>query len=361
MSIIKAVVFVGLLGAGGGQAQVPVGEYAPQSYVAYRALDSLDIDGRLDEPSWQRAEWTDLFVDIEGEAKPLPRFKTRAKMLWDDTYLYIAADMEEPHVWATLKARDSVIFRDNDFEVFIDPDGDTQAYYEFEINAFGTEWDLLLIKAYRDGGPAINAWDIAGLKTAVQVWGTINQPEDLDQGWSVEMAFPWQVLKEAARRPAPPHDGDQWRINFSRVEWEVETDDGYYTKVEGKREDNWVWSPQGLINMHVPERWGLVQFATAPVGTETVDFRPDPAEEARQLLRQIYYLQRQFKGEHKRYSSDLDSLGLEHRMLRHYLWPPVLEAGPRQFEASLEEVVDTDGDGKVSRWFIREDSRVWKE
>ena len=109
MSIIKAVVFVGLLGAGGGQAQVPVGEYAPQSYVAYRALDSLDIDGRLDEPSWQRAEWTDLFVDIEGEAKPLPRFKTRAKMLWDDTYLYIAADMEEPHVWATLKARDSVI------------------------------------------------------------------------------------------------------------------------------------------------------------------------------------------------------------------------------------------------------------
>ena len=57
--------------------------------------------------------------------------------------------------------RDSVIFRDNDFEVFIDPDGDTHAYYELEINALGTVWDLLLLKPYRDGGPAINGWDIA--------------------------------------------------------------------------------------------------------------------------------------------------------------------------------------------------------
>jgi len=44
------------------------------------------------------------------------------QMLWDDECLYIAAEMEEPHLWATLTEHDSIIFHDNDFEVFLDPD-----------------------------------------------------------------------------------------------------------------------------------------------------------------------------------------------------------------------------------------------
>ena len=99
--------------------------FAPRHYVAYRASSPLAIDGRLDEPSWAAAPWTDAFVDIEGDARPRPRFRTRTKILWDDNYLYVGAEMEEPDVWGTLTARDSVIFHDNDFEVFIDPDGDT--------------------------------------------------------------------------------------------------------------------------------------------------------------------------------------------------------------------------------------------
>ena len=68
----------------------------------------------------------DDFQDIEGDKKPRPRFRTRAKMLWDDQFFYVAAELEEPHVWATLTKHDSVIFHDNDFEIFIDPDGDNQ-------------------------------------------------------------------------------------------------------------------------------------------------------------------------------------------------------------------------------------------
>ena len=127
----------------------------PRSYVAHRTAGAIDIDGNLDEPSWQRADWTEPFVDIEGERRPVPSLQTRAKMLWDDEYLYIAADLEEPHVWATIAMRDATIYQENDFEVFIDPDGDTHQYYEFEINALGTEWDLLMVKPYRDGGPYI--------------------------------------------------------------------------------------------------------------------------------------------------------------------------------------------------------------
>ena len=143
--------------------------FVPQGYVCHHATGAIKIDGRLDEPDWQRAPWTADFQDIEGPAKPRPRFRTRAKMLWDDHYFYVAAELEEPHVWATLTQHDSVIFRDNDFEIFMDPNGDSHEYYEFEMNALNTGWDLLLDKPYMDQGKANNAWDIPGLKTAVNV------------------------------------------------------------------------------------------------------------------------------------------------------------------------------------------------
>ena len=73
--------------------------------------------------------------------------------------------MEDPHVWATITARDAVIFKDNDFEIFLDPDGDTHNYYELEVNAFGTEWDLLFKPYHDDNKVVIDSWDIPGLLT----------------------------------------------------------------------------------------------------------------------------------------------------------------------------------------------------
>ena len=122
---------------------------ASRRYTCRRAPSAIRIDGRLDDAAWKRAPWTPDFVDIRGATQPRPRFRTRVKMLWDDTYLYIAAELEEPHVWATLTEHDSVIFRDNDFEVFLNPSGDGRNYFEFEINALNTGWDLFLPQTYR--------------------------------------------------------------------------------------------------------------------------------------------------------------------------------------------------------------------
>ena len=119
--------------------------------------------------------------------------------------------------------------------------------------------DLFLSKPYRQGGSADNSWEIPGLLTAVQVDGTLNDPRGRDRGWTVEIAFPWTAF--ASRAPVErPSAGDAWRVNFSRVEWHTDIVDGKYVKVPGKPEDNWVWSPQGLIDMHVPEHWGYVHF-----------------------------------------------------------------------------------------------------
>lgn len=232
----------------------------PLRYECPRAATPVRIDGRLDEDAWRLAPWTTDFVDIEGAAKPRPRFRTRVRMLWDDRFFYIAAEMEEPDVWGTLTAHDSVIFQDNDFEVFVDPNGDTREYFEFEINARNTGWDLFLPDMYKRGGKADNGWEIPGLRTAVHIEGTLNDARDRDRGWSVEIAIPWTAFGERARMPLPPRAGDVWRVNFSRVEWQVRRDGRNYRKVEGTREDNWVWSPQGRIDMHEPQHWGFVRF-----------------------------------------------------------------------------------------------------
>jgi hypothetical protein len=180
-------------------------------------------------------------------------------MLWDDTYLYVAAELADPDVWATLTEHDSVIFHDNDFEVFLNPTGDGLNYFEFEINALNTGWDLFLPKPYRQKGKADNSWEIPGLLSAVSIQGTLNDSRDRDHGWSVELAFPWSAFtaRSGKGRPDP---GTEWRINFSRVEWQVRTLNGHYEKLPGQKEDNWVWSPQGIVDMHLPDRWGYVKF-----------------------------------------------------------------------------------------------------
>jgi cellulose/xylan binding protein with CBM9 domain len=328
-----------------------VADAPPKGYVCVRARMPIVIDGRLDDPSWADAPWTDAFADIEGDRKPQPRFRTRARMLWDDQYFYVAAELEEPHVWATLTRHDSVIFHDNDFEIFIDPDGDNQEYYEIEINALNTEWDLFLKKAYRNGGPAINEWEIPGLKTAVHVNGTLNDPSDRDTSWTVEFAIPWKVLAEYSHRPAPPKDGDQWRVNFSRVEWKHIVDGKMYKKVPNTPEDNWVWSPQGVIDMHRPERWGFVQFSTANPAQAL--YKPDPANPVRERLMVIYHAEQAYRARNKMWTSSLEALGMTADPVTAGASAPRIKLTSSGFEASITL------DGPTERvWTVREDSRL---
>src|ERR1700712_692037 len=104
----------------------------PRQYTAYQTSGNISIDGNLNEPSWNDAPWSAYFTDIEGNRKPAPLLKTRFKLLWDSQFVYIAAELEEPHIRATLTQHDTIVFYDNDFELFIDPDGDTHNYFEVE-------------------------------------------------------------------------------------------------------------------------------------------------------------------------------------------------------------------------------------
>jgi hypothetical protein len=325
----------------------------PHGYVCYHAERPIQIDGKLDDPAWQNAPWTEDFQDIEGSSKPKPTWRTHAKMLWDRDYFYVAAELEEPHVWGTVTQRDAVIFQDNDFEVFIDPDGDNHEYYEFEMNALNTVWDLFLRKPYKDGGPALNNWDIAGLKTGVHVNGTINDASDRDRSWTLEIAFPWKALREYAHRPAPPREGDQWRVNFSRVEWDIDIIGGKYQKVPNHPEHNWIWSPQGIIDMHRPERWAYVQFTSRQPGT--VQFQPDAGVPAREALMTIYHAQHEFQKRTGKWAGTLAELGLNSSSFSGVAGEPTLKLTKDGFIATAG-VNSARSQRQV--WQVRQDSKL---
>jgi hypothetical protein len=328
----------------------------PRGYVCYRATEPIRVDGEADEKAWAAAPWTDDFVDIQGSRKPKPRFRTRAKMLWDDAFFYVHAEMEEPHVWGALTKKNSVIFYDNDFEVFIDPDGDNHNYYEFEMNALNTIWELSLDKPYMDGGPVRNKVNIPGLKSAVHVRGTLNNPRDTDRGWTLEIAFPWKGLaKYAGGKKSPPTDGAQWRVGFSRVEWLIDIIDFKYRKVPRKAhgEDNWVWSPQGIINMHRPERWGYVQFSTAKPGS--VKFRPDATLAARDALMGVYHRQRAYRKKFGRYAKSLEALGIDQAVPAGLVGPPRILLTKDGFTATAKAKLPN---GSTRTLSVRQDSRL---
>jgi len=333
----------------------------PRHYICMRTERPLVIDGRLDEPAWAKALWSEPFADIRGYLSTrVPTYTTRIKLLWDDQYLYIAARLDEPHVWATLKERNSVIFHDNHFEVFIDPDADSHDYLDFQINALNTVWNLFLNKPYKNGGiPIIR--EMAGQKTAVFVQGTLNNPTDTDVCWQVELAFPFASIKDFAGRACPPRDGDQWRMNFSRVQWRVEIAEDQYRRIPpygdpaalGK-EDNWVWSPQGVVNMHRPETWGYVQFSSLPAGGE-VEFIPDPTEWARYELHRVLYAQTWHHLNFGGYAFSLELLGLDSTPPMFADKPIQIEVGPETFKASVQlhlpdmsrRILSIDQDAKI--------------
>jgi hypothetical protein len=216
--------------------------------------------------------------------------------------------LQEPQIWAYQTHHDDIIYKDNDFEVFIDPDNNAHQYFEVEVNAINKIFDLYLPKPYRDKGDALISWDVAGLRSGVAINGTLNQPQDQDKSWTVEMAIPMKAVRMGFPWQ-PPTEGTLWRINFSRVEWDTRAEGNQNVKLKdaaGKDlpEHNWVWSPQGVINMHYPERWGYLQFTRQANTT----WQMPQAELRKQYLWLVYYRQQRYRQQKGHYATTLAEL-----------------------------------------------------
>ena len=252
-------------------------------YEAMQSGAPLVIDGKLDEPAWDRATKTTKFVDLVSGEQTL--HSTKAAILWDQEYLYIGFWLGEPNVKAKYRERDDPLYYDNDAEVFI---AGKNSYYEFEINALGTVYEGFFVweDSYdRDGfaddpqlkREAVKAqpfngvgykrhprgeriaflgYDFPNFKSAVDVIGTLNDDTDQDRQWTVELAFPWKEMGWLAKgdsRPLPPRDGDVWRINLFRF-------NTYKKPGLPKDSGGWAWGKHGVWDSHLPELFPMVTF-----------------------------------------------------------------------------------------------------
>ena len=265
---------------------------AAADYTARRISESIRIDGDLGKPVWCNATWSRRFVDMVSGDPGL--FDTRTALLWNDANLYIAFWAEEPFVEARLVERDSIVFLENDLEVFIDG-GD--CYYELEVNAANTVYEVFFIwrDAYLKGGRfdlpqfdvhdpkayifagnddrtgpsfwrgthprgarwAFTGFDMPGLKTAVQVDGTLNDNGDIDKGWSLEIAIPWTSLRLLANgRALPPAPGDVWQMFLGRFQKLM------LSGAELTPHPAMALNSHGVYDTHQPERWSRILFDT---------------------------------------------------------------------------------------------------
>ena len=253
--------------------------------TARHVTSAPSLDGSLSDPAWSHAERSPCFVDMASGAPAVLR--TEAAVLWSDEHLLVGFWVEEPYPTATLTTRDSLLFRENDLELFIDG-GD--CYYELEINALGTIYEVLFIwrdsyekfdasqfdvhrrQALTFGGDfdrtpehfwtgnhprgvrwAFRDFDMPGLRTAVQLDGTLNDPHVRSKGYTVEVSIPWASLTLlAGGRSVPPEDGEVWRMFFGRFQ---------QLEIGGKQvQAAWCVDPHGRYDTHMPEQFTPVVF-----------------------------------------------------------------------------------------------------
>ena len=176
--------------------------------------EAITIDGKLEEPAWQKAQLLQDFAVFWQNRKP--KTATKARLLWDDKYLYFAADMEDSDLYADVKEHNGRTWENDVFELFFKPSRDKLSYYEFQVNALNTQLELFLSSrgsgAYRRFGPTTKF----GMESKVQLRGTLNDWQDADTGWTVEGRIPWSGFQVTGGRPAP---GAVWKFALCRYDY----------------------------------------------------------------------------------------------------------------------------------------------
>ena len=166
-------------------------------YPVQRADQPISVDGILDEFAWATAAQINHFERILNDYDAV-LYPTRARMLWDDEHLYVSFACQDSDMWALYDQEDDEMWSEEVVEVFIDPNGDARNYLELEVNPLNAWVDLRIIRLQPDWKSSID-WDIAGLRTAVAVRGTVNDARDQDKGWTVEIAIPWSAMADQHR------------------------------------------------------------------------------------------------------------------------------------------------------------------
>ena len=194
-------------------------------------MAGAEVAAEWEAPGWVRGEVVNLREVVSG-AKP--DLATQVRVGWDAESLRVMFRVEDEAPWATLTERGQPLYTEEVVEVFLDPVGDGELYFELEVNLQNAVLECCA-RRVRSGYRKDFRWRCEGLQTAVR---------RIPEGWVAELAIPFGSV--AACHPKP---GEVWRANFTRID-----------RPEGKPRELSAWSPTGLAQFHVPQRFGLLRL-----------------------------------------------------------------------------------------------------
>ena len=208
----------------------------------HRAPGRIDVDGVLAESAWDRAERAGPFVrSLDGRAASAA---TEARLLWDDENLYVAFSCEDPNVAGAFFQDDEKLYTSNVVEIFLNPSGDSSRYDEIEVAPTNALFDASFAGGPRKGMDL--SWS-SRARHAVHVDGTLNDPRDVDRGWTVELAIPFASLTGMPK--ARPERGDRWKFNLYRLR-----------QGPGQPGEGQAFSPPMRGDFHALDRFATLRF-----------------------------------------------------------------------------------------------------
>jgi hypothetical protein len=210
---------------------------------------SITIDGDFDKPIWRKAEPIKFFLPVTYDQ---PQSHTEAGLLWDDNYLYAGFKAYDKDIFAYNTERDSSTCNDDVLEFFFKTNPNEEPYYNFEINALNTVYDAFNLRRHAaGGGHRWKRWDCAGLKSAVKIKGTINDPSDEDEYWSLEIAIPFSSLNIGRKIGDHPVEGREWTFHLARYDYSVYLKTGVELSSSARL---------SIVDFHKYEDWGRLVF-----------------------------------------------------------------------------------------------------
>lgn len=222
------------------------GENLPVYKISY-TNSKIEIDGRLDEKDWKSAPAVTFVFPWSKQAGR--KQNTRAKLLWNKNYLYVAYICEDIDITAQYTRHDDPVYKDDCVEIFINPSpGKSNCYYGFEMNAKGVLYDYFRVPDVC----MIKRLDFENILLKTSIEGTLNKRDDKDHSWILELAIPFSNFRELTKT-LPPNPGSSWRINLNR--W------------DGKQKrclSQWSASDASWPDPHRPGRFGIIVFSKEP-------------------------------------------------------------------------------------------------
>tara|TARA_R110002124_G_scaffold274641_3_gene444613 strand:- start:5968 stop:6699 length:732 start_codon:yes stop_codon:yes gene_type:complete len=210
------------------------------------ASTAPEIDGKANDPIWQQAKPIRLKNNRTGKEVQESALQTHVKASYDDKNLYFLFECKDPDIWTEFTQRDEYLWKEEVVEVFIDVDDEPETYVEIEVSPANILFDSYIVDPENIDVPATAKFNLPGIRTSVTIQGTLNKREDKDNGWTVEMAIPFEDLANATTERVGPET--EIRLNFFRLD-----------KNQGKEFASYAWSPTGK-SFHKPSVFGKLVF-----------------------------------------------------------------------------------------------------